>query len=116
MGMRGLTYINRNMAHHGGVVWQPNVLGLLMHRRAAAIGAAGRGTALVHDESALDIDSYRARMAQCCVQIDRRVDRAGTGHARDVVRCFRTLAVGRTHDQERGFSLVGFCWHCIGSN
>lgn len=66
------------MAHHGGMVGQSDVLGLVMVRGCAAVevrmaGAVWRGRALVHDEGALDVDLDAARV------IDGAVDLGGGG-------------------------------------
>lgn len=57
------THIYSDVAHHGSVVWQTNVLSLVMFGGGATvgmmgcIGAIGRGGALVDNKSALDVDS-----------------------------------------------------------
>lgn len=63
---RWATHIYGYMAHHGRVVGQPDVLGLVLgvgRARAAIEAVEGRGLwLLLHDEGALDVDLDAARV------------------------------------------------------
>jgi len=52
------TYIKCNMAHNCRVVWQTDILGIVL----IVLALWSAGVLLIDDESSLDIDAHIARM------------------------------------------------------
>ena len=81
------------MGYHSGVVGQPYVLGLVAIRAASAADGR-RGALLVDDESALDIDSYRAGLPDCGIDLCRGRLSSRPAGPRSLLGCARDVVVG----------------------
>ena len=60
------TYVNRDMTHHCRVIWESNILGILM-----ATTSCMRIGLLIYYEGSLNIDSDRARVSDGIVKTGR---------------------------------------------